>query len=269
MAINTFFYEHPIFSYEEFAAWKAEQGTITPHAIHTALQYHLKVGTILRLRRQLYAVVPPNETAETMTVDPYLLAAKISKDSILAYHSALELHGFAYTSFEQFTVITEHKIKPFEFRYQWFKPVTLPTVLAKQATFGIETLNRQGIEIKITTVARTFVDVLDRIELCGGWEEVCRSINNIAVLDVDAAISYCLKFKNARLAAKVGYFLDQRQGAFKIPEAQLKLLLNAKPISPQYLSKKAQKKCRLVKKWNIMIPENVINQQWEELDAAV
>ncbi len=212
-------------------------------------------------------MVPPSETVETVNVDPYLLAAKVSKDSILAYHTALELHGFAYSSFEQFTFLTAHKIKPFEFRHQWFQPVAIPTALAKQGVIEVETLNRQGLDIKITTVARTFVDVIDRIELCGGWEEVCRSTNNIAVLDVYAVIRYCLKLKNARLAAKVGYFLEQRQGAFKISAAQLKPLLAAKPVSPQYLSKKPQEKCHLVKKWNLMMPEHVLKQQWEEPDA--
>lgn len=269
MILETFFYEHPVFSYEEFTKWKKEQGTITTRAIHLALHYYLKMGVITRLRRQLYAVIPPNETAETVNVDPYLLAAKVSKDSILAYHTALELHGFAYSSFEQFTFLTAHKIKPFEFQHQWFQPVAIPSALAQQVNIEVETLNRQGLDIKITSVARTFVDVVDRIELCGGWEEVCRSINHIAVLDVDAVISYCLKLKNARLAAKVGYFLEQRQGAFKIPAAQLKSLLAAKPVSPQYLSKKPQGKCHLVKKWNLIMPEYVLKQQWEEPDANI
>ncbi len=111
--IDLFFYEHPVFRYEEFASWKTSQGAIREHSINTALQHYLKSGRIMRLRRGLYAVVPPNQSPETMTIDPYLIAALVVEDSILAYHTALELHGVAYSAFQKFTFTTQQKIKLF------------------------------------------------------------------------------------------------------------------------------------------------------------
>ncbi len=70
--------------------------------------------------------------------------------------------------------------------------------------------------------------------------------------------------KNARLAAKVGYFLEQRQDAFAVEDKQLKPLLDAKPKTPQYLSKAKHENVQLIKKWNIFMPLYVINQSWEE-----
>ncbi len=64
MNIDQFFHEHPVFRIEEFDAWKG------------ALRYYLKTKRIVQIRRGLYAVVPPNQTPETVTVDPYLIAAK-------------------------------------------------------------------------------------------------------------------------------------------------------------------------------------------------
>lgn len=271
MKAEQFFYEHPVFSYHEFEEWKAGHGTTNKTSLHMALRYYMQKGKLLRLRRELYAVIPPNLSPEDFHVDPYLVAAKVTDDSILAYHTALELHGLAYSSFEQFTFLTQHKIKSFEVAGQLYQPVMFASALTKQDTslFGVESINRQGLDIKVASVSRTFVDVLDRIGLSGGLEEVCRSIENAAVLDVDMTINYCLIYQNSRLAAKVGYFLEQRQGAFAITEQQLKPLLAAKPCVPQYLSKDLNKNCRLIKKWNLMMPEYVLNKLWEEPDVEV
>jgi predicted transcriptional regulator of viral defense system len=54
--------------------------------------------------------------------------------------------------------------------------------------FGVEEIYRQGLSISITSLARTYVDLLDRVKLGGGWEEVIRSINKISVLNVDQVI---------------------------------------------------------------------------------
>lgn len=265
MDMSAFFYEHPIFTLEEFLEWRSNQGTKNKQSAYKAIQYYVTSDKLKRLRKGLYAVVPPNTTADHYTIDPYLLAGKIASDAVLAYHTALELHGIAYSVFEQFTFITTFKISPFEYDQQLFRPV----VIKKPITIGIETVNRQGINIKITTISRTFVDVLDHIELSGGFEEVCRSIENIAILNIDEIIAYCLKKNNARLAAKVGYFLEQRQGAFKVPEIQLKKLLTLKPKSPQYLSKNLHNDCRLIKKWNLMMPSFILNKKWEEPNVDI
>lgn len=266
MKVESFFHIHSVFRYEEFARFKAERGTSNPRAARKALLYYTKAGRLLNVRRGIYAVVPPDVTPDQVLVDPYLLASQASNDSVLAYHTALELHGVAYSVFEQFTFLTSQKIKPFEYHDQRFQSVAFPIVLKKSGNnhFGIEKLDRQGMTIQVTNLARTFVDVLDRVELSGGWEEVVRSISNMAVLDVDAAINYCLLLDNRILAAKVGFFLEQRQGAFAVNEDVLKPLLEKKPLTPQSLVAHDKKGGRLIKKWNLILPLRVLNKSWEE-----
>lgn len=267
MNIDAFLYEHPVFRHEDFVDWKSKQmHAIQASSLNMALQYYLKTGRIMRIRRELYAAVLPGQTPVAVTVDPYLIASKSAGDSILAYHTALELHGVAYSTFGQMTYLTSQKNKPFEFQDRWFQAVAHPLILKKSQNtlFAIQSLNRGGVDIKITNLSRTFVDILDRVELCGGWEEVCRALNSMAVLNVEEAIEYCLILKNSSLSAKVGYFLEQRQGAFKISGTQLQPLLLAKPKKPQYVSKNKNDHYQLIKKWNILMPLNVINQSWEE-----
>jgi predicted transcriptional regulator of viral defense system len=271
MTIDSFFYSRPIFRYEEFAQWKKEQGAVSSRAAEKALLYYKKAGRLLNIHRGLYVVVPPNESAESISVDPYLLASKAANDSVLGYHTALELHGVAYSVFEQFTFLTGQKNKPFEFQNRWFQPTAIPLALKKinKDDFGVEKMNRQGLTVRVTNAARTYVDVLDRVELSGGWEEILRSISNLVVLNVEEVITYCLMLHNRILAAKVGFFLEQRQGAFKVEDNMLEPLLKLKPRSPQYLTDNRNERCQLVKKWNLIISSRILNQSWDEPDYDV
>jgi predicted transcriptional regulator of viral defense system len=269
MKIERFFYEHPVFRHEEFVLFKSKFDTINPVSIKAALAYYVKLGRIKIIRRKLYAVIPPNQSVGSALIDPYLVAGKVTEDAVIGYHSALELLGVAYSSFGQLIYITQQKSKPFDFNGHWYQSVSSPLALQKKqaSDVHVDTINRQGVDIRVTNAARTFVDVLSRIELCGGWEEVYRSISNLAVLNIDQVIDYCLMLDNNRLNAKVGYFLSQRQDAFAVPAGQLAPLLAGKPKVAQYIPGSAAEQFQLVKPWNIYLPLSVINQSWEEPDA--
>ncbi|MDF1827024.1 MAG: hypothetical protein P1U39_01955 [Legionellaceae bacterium] len=271
MSIEQFFYEHPVFRHEEFVQFKSQHGTIKSISVNTALTYYTKQGRIKPIRRKLYAVVPPNQSKDSVLIDPYLIAGKVTDDAVLSHHAALELLGAAYSSFGQLTYLTQQKSKPFELDGHWYQSVAVPIALQKKQRHDIyvDTLNRQGVDIKVTNAARTFVDVLDRVELCGGWEEVYRSISSLAILDTQQVINYCLMLNNARLNAKVGYFLSLRQGAFAVPKQQLTPLLAEKPKVAQYIPGPADEKFQLIKPWNIYLPLSVINQSWEEPGAEI
>jgi len=269
MTVEQFFYEHPVFRHEEFALFKSTVGTINPISIKAALAYYVGLGRIKIIRRKLYAVVPLNQSVDSVLIDPYLVAGKVTEDAVIGYHSALELLGVAYSSFGQLTYITQQKSKSFDFNGHWYQSVSSPVALQKKQAVDIhvDTINRQGVDIRVTNAARTFVDVLSRVELCGGWEEVYRSVGSLAVLKIDQVIDYCLMLDNARLNAKVGYFLSQRQDAFAVTEQQLAPLLAAKPKVTQYIPGSTAEQFQLVKPWNIYLPLSVINQSWEEPDA--
>lgn len=257
-----------MFRQEEFVAWKTQQANIRDASIRNILHYHCKTGRIVNVRRGLYAVVPPDASAANHSIDAYLLAGRIAEDSVLAYHTALEIYGQAYSVFNQTFFITTKKIKPFSLAGQSFHAVLQsPEQLGKE----VVTINRQGLDLRITSLERTFVDVIDRIELNGGWEEVSRAVNNMATLKVEKAITYCLSLDNRILAAKVGYFLEQRTGGFAVPESMLARLHLKKPQTTQsIMPKRAQyEKGKLIKNWNIIIPASVYKKSWEEPDYDV
>ena len=95
MTLQGFFSTHPVFTREEFAALPHKDKARSPKTREALLAYHQQQGRILRVRRGLYCVVPLGADPATCPVDAYLLAAKMTDDAVLAYHTALEFHGKA------------------------------------------------------------------------------------------------------------------------------------------------------------------------------
>ena len=116
---------------------------------------------------------------DTMPIDPFVLASKLIPDAILAYHTALELHGVAYSSYHNFMFLSERKFPQFEFRGQYFKALQSPKPLREeqQQQVACQQIKRNGITINLTSLERTFVDVIDKPDLCGGWEEILSSFD--------------------------------------------------------------------------------------------
>lgn len=266
LKLNQFFYMHSVFTYQEFLEYLEAQGTTNSATQHSILKYHLKQGHIMRLRRELYAVVPPTVDPDTCTVDPYLIASKMAEDAVLGYHTALELHGLAYSSFEHFTYITRHHIRPFVFRNQLFRSVQIPVSLTKKQreSYGVMKVKREGIDMRVTSLARTLVDILARPDLAGGWEEIWRSLETLAVFNVEEAIEYVRLLENATTAAKLGYFLEQLPSAVAVDKKYIQQLQRQRPNQCHYLERNRRHPSKFIPKWNLMVPLEIIGKTWEE-----
>src|SRR5262245_21364063 len=106
MKIKSFFETNPVFRYEEFAKYMQSQGINRPASWRQQLSYHHRAGNLVHIRKFLYAVKPPSIAEEDFWIDPYLIASKSTPDAIIAYHTALELLGLAYSSFTEFAFLT-------------------------------------------------------------------------------------------------------------------------------------------------------------------
>ena len=168
----------------------------------------------------------PGASPENFPIDPFLLAARISKDAILAYHTALEAHGKAYSVYEHFTYLVSKPIPLITFRSHLFKGVRFPQALLRKKveSFDVMKADRSGMEIRITGLERTFVDVLNRPDLSGSWEEIWRSLETVEYFDLDKVTEYTLLLENATTAAKVGFFLDQHRESLMVEDVHLKAI---------------------------------------------
>ena len=81
-----FFRQHPVFTAEDLAAHLASRGAVGCRGQEALLAYYTKASRVIRVRRGLYAVVPPGAEPESYPVDPYLIAAKLTPDAVLSSH---------------------------------------------------------------------------------------------------------------------------------------------------------------------------------------
>jgi len=266
-ALSEFLSQRAVFTTGQLDAFLSARGSGNRNTRKALLAYYRKRGRIVPLRRGLYAVAAPGSSAESVAVDPYLLAASVSEDAVLGYHTALEFHGKAYSVFRRLYVVTAVKFSPFRFGgYEFRRAPTPRPLLAKgEQMFGVVRRERSGVEIRVTSLERTLVDLLARPELGGGWEEIWRSLESVEFFALDAVVEYVGLLRNATVAAKVGFFLEQHRETLMVPERHLEELRELRPKKPHYLIRSSRKNCRWVKGWNLMVPKQVLDREWGEV----
>jgi predicted transcriptional regulator of viral defense system len=263
-----FFDQKRVFTHEEFKQYASSNGTTNENTLKEILAYHLKKKNIIRIRRGLFASIPlsSRDSAESYQTDPYLIAGRISDDAVLAYHTAFDFHGVSYSLSHQITFLSQQKIRPFTFQQTEIICLPFPKALINKNKIHFETLtvDREGLNIKVTSLERTLVDALDRPEYAGGWEEIWRTAEHIPIINFDKMIKYAILLDNATTIAKLGFFLEQHKEKFNVDTNTLALLQAKKPSSIHYLERSKREPGKLIPRWNLIVPNHIIERAWEE-----
>ena len=267
MKHEMFFRKHPVFTGEEFNDHLSALGKTGPRTRESLLNYHRKTGHVILIRRGLFAVIPTGADPDSYPVDPFLVAAKLTTDGVLSYHTALEVHGYAYSIREHLTYSAARPVSPVTFRSHFFRSVKFPQALCRagKENFGIITVDRAGLEVWVTSLERTLVDVLDRPDLSGSWEEIWRSLEAVEFFDLDKVVAYALLLGNATTIAKVGFYLEQHRESLMVEESHLKPLHDHRPRQPHYMDSSNRKSGKLVANWNLVVPVALFERTWGEV----
>ena len=178
-------------------------------------------GRIARVKRGVFVRLDQQGVGNDSLPDFVTLASRMASDAAVAYHTALEVHGCAQSLLERFTFVTWTGTKATTYLGRRFVPVH-PRAQLKAAGDGerwIEKAERAGTELRVTSLERTVVDVLDRPALAGGVDEVWRSLFAVPALDPDSLLEYAELLGSCTLAARLGFFLDCRREELVIPDA--------------------------------------------------
>jgi len=259
-----FFAQHPVFTREEFVRALDPKHTRSPRTLEMILLYHTRQGRLLRVRRGLYANVPRTMMAETLPIDPLLVVGKLAADCVIAYHSALEHYGKAYSTHREHVAFSDHTIHPFDFRDLRFRTVPFARTMGRgpPIRYGFLPQERQGVAVEVTTLERTLVDVLDRPDLAGGWEEVWRSLELVEFFEIGHAVDYALRLGNRTTNAKLGFFLESHREPLMVDDKHLERLRRLRPKQPHPMDRKLGGK--LAPAWNLIVPRSILERSWEE-----
>lgn len=267
MKHDEFFRKNPVFTGEDLAKHLSLQGKSDGRTQEALLAYHQKAGRIVRIRRGLYAVIPKGASKGLFSVDPFLVASKLSPDSVLTHHTALEFHGKAYSLFSHIIYSASRPLGSISFQSHVFRGTKFPHALESQgkAHTGVLIAEHAGINLRVSSLERALVDTLDRPDLSGSWEEIWRSLESVEFFNLDKVIEYTLLLKNATTGAKVGFFLEQHRAQLMVEDQHLKMLHDIRPRQAHYLDRSRRKRGRLVTKWNLVVPVEVLERTWGEV----
>ena len=236
-------------------------------SLNNLLAYHLQQGHIFRIRKGLYYTIRKGEAdASTFPMDPYLIAGKLVPDAVLAYQTSLGFHGKLHSMRMDFIYLTQSKIKPlFAFQSALYKGITMPKATLSNPYLGVDLVEYQKCKIRVTTLERSLVDILYRPSIMGGdWEEIWRSLESIGYINVDKVLEYAQLLDSATTFARVGFFLDQHRDTLSISEKELTFFEKFIPKNPHYLDKQHKGPNKLVSRWNLIIPQTILQKNWEE-----
>ena len=267
MKHEDFFRLHPVFSRDEFTEHLLSRGDVGLRTEEALLSYYKKAGRLAIIRRGLYATIPAGANPASFPIDPFLIAARLRNDAVLSYHTALDFHGRAHSVLEYFTYSSANPPQPFRFRSQVFRGLQFPRPLrhAGEEFFDVKSANHRGVDIWVTGLERTLVDVLNKPHISGGWEEIWRSLESIEFFDLEKVLQYVSLLDNATTAAKVGFFLEQHREALMIEEDDLRILEDLRPHQPHYLDRQKRDSGDLIPRWNLVVPREIVERRWAEV----
>jgi predicted transcriptional regulator of viral defense system len=259
MKPEAFLISHGIFTREEFADALRGRGRAAA-TVHSHLARWLRQGRIARVKQGVFVRLDPESPAGA-SLDLVALASRMAPDAAVAYHTALEAHGFAQSIFERLTFVTWTKARPSSFRGRRFVPVRprAPLFEARRGERWIERAERSGIEIRVTSLERTVADVLDRPDLAGGLDEVWRSLAAVPALDPGALEEYVTLLGSRTLAAKVGFLLETRREELVVPATLLERLRARIPGAPVAMDRR--RRGRLVPQWALIVPVDLLRSE--------
>lgn len=259
MSALDFFAAHPVFTRDEFARTRVG----SPRTVDSLLRQHVERGRLIRVRRGLYASVPPGSAPDPDGVDPYLVASKAAPDAVISHHAALQFHGRAYALWDRFTYTTTAAARPFSLGAFTWAPVRPPAELAETPDLGVLSVAHAGGTARVTTLERALVDLMHAPELGGGWEEVWRSLDQVEFFDLDAVIAIAARLGTASTVARVGYYLEQRREELFVDEHHLVALEAMAPAQARYFDAR-RTPGHWVPRWRLIVPEALAERRWEE-----
>lgn len=168
----------------------------------TILWRYQRQGYISQVRRGLYCV--NNMATQLPEANKFQIASAITPTAYVAYHAAMEYHGLAHQVYYNVVVGSEQTFKAFDFDNHHY------AAHLSVLSLGIET-PLADTHVRVTSVERTVIDCIDRIDLCGGVEELVNCLKGVSYLREEQLKAVLQAYDKTALYKKTGFLLEQLQ----------------------------------------------------------
>lgn len=232
MNVQTYIEQNQVFTLAQF---RSEFGD--GHTPYNLLVRAVRSGGADRVMRGVY--VSRSGEHRLVEPDPYLVASAVTSDSVLAYHTALELHGLAHSPSRRVQYMSSTAVAPFTYRGYEYRRYgqTLSTSSATAGEDWSVLISRSGSVVRATSRERTLVDCLGSPSRAGGFEELFRSLASVPFVDARSVVAYLLALGSPPTAAsRVGWLLARQAGNWYVGSEEIEAIRLMLGRGPYYLS---------------------------------
>ncbi len=243
MKASDFIARTPVFRSEEFVNAHTADGRsrATSAAI---LRYHVKQGHLFNQRRGLYTTTGP--------VDPWVLGSRLTRDAVIAYDGALSFYKLAPLGY-RISFVGEARFSHFSFNevvYSAVRTKNLPR------STDIETHERAGQQLKVTSLECTFVDLLDRLDLAPEPLALFKTFQKVWPRLDQKLMTERAYAVNALAASRVALFLS---GVSGVTTRTLRAFDALRPKSTGTFNRATEPRGgEYVSRWNLMVPQDLL-----------
>ena len=213
------------------------------------LQNYKKQKLICQVRRDLYAAT--DLVSKQSLSNKFEIAGKITPTSYLSYQSALEFHGLAHQVFYDLWVSSNNRFTSFDFegiRYQYCESKSMEGVISPHTSSFI----------RVTNLERTVIDCIDKIERCGGLEELIQCFSLITYLNEELLLDYLQVYNKQFLYQKAGFILEYFKQEMKLSKDFFGICKQKMGKSTRYLTDQSES-THYFKVWKLCAPANILS----------
>jgi len=246
---------------EIFSFADVENLTGSTDSAKNLLDRYVKKGFVKKIRRNLYYCVSLEN--KDSTVNRFVIGSNINQTAYISYHSAFEYHGLAHQTFYEINIASDKVFRNFDFEDITYKYVR------SHFNNGV-IIPETNSKIRVTNIERTVIDCIKSIDLCGGTEELFQCLSSVLILDNNKLFEYLTLYDTQFLYQKSGYIFEKYQEDLGVNDELINICLKKVGESIRYFDEDAKKgNGMFVKKWNLIVPKNIIIDSDEGVDQFV
>ena len=216
-----------------------------------------KGGWISRIAAGVYMPVPLEaEDNSPVPQEPFAIAEKLFSPCYISGWSAAEYWGLTDQIFQSIIVMTQKQQRNYSIDVNGTR--FLLHLVKLEMLFGLKSIWKDGVKVKIADVHRTVLDAVNNPELVGGVRmaaDILQSYFNSKEKDLSLMLSYLEKFGRGVAYKRIGFLVEKFY-----PDEESFILACSSRISAGYSKLDAKLNCnKLVAKWGLKVPES-----WKE-----
>jgi predicted transcriptional regulator of viral defense system len=219
----------------------------------------VRKGWLSNISLGVYGFVPASHGYENRfpSMNPFLVGGTLVQPYYFAYSTANARHGFTKQLPSTYYIATTQRRPAYQWRNIRFRFVAL----SDKKFFGFKEVEIFGAKVNIADPEKALVDAVDKMQYCGGVEEVLGVIHRgLKRTDEAKIIDYAARMESYSLNQRFGFMIDYlyKHKLISKPSPRLReWLLQHVGKTPIYLDAERPRHGEYFKEWNIIqnVPE--------------